>query len=127
LHLRIVVDFLSFMDDPSLVRIEDTVLGAIEASLTAQLKAVRALRSPRRPRSGRPPGRSPAEGISQTNMALDILREAGSPLHIDEILARIQRRHGLTLIRDSLVSAITKKVLQGKQFQKTSRNTFQAL
>jgi hypothetical protein len=115
------------MDDPSLKRIEDTVLGAIEASLSAQLKAVRALRVPGKPRSGRPPGRSPSKGISQTNMALDILKEAGSPLHIDEILARIQRRHGLTLIRDSLVSAITKKVLQGKQFQKTSRNTFQAL
>jgi hypothetical protein len=115
------------MDDPSLKRIEDTVLGAIEASLAAQLKAVRALRTPGKPRSGRPPGRTPTNGISQTNMALDILKEAGTPLHIDEILTRIQRRYGLTLIRDSLVSAITKKVFQGKEFQKTSRNTFKAL
>lgn len=115
------------MDDPTLHRIEDTILGAIEASLAAQLKAVRALRAPSRPRSGRPPGRAPSRGISQTDMALDILKESASPMHIDEILAQIQRRHGFTLIRDSLVSAITKKVLQGKQFQKTSRNTFQAL
>ena len=101
----------------------DLILEVFEASLDAQLRAVRRLRQGESPKAG-PRLR---KGLSQVSMALDILNEARSPLHISEILDRIQTRFGVSVDRESLVSSLTKKVARGDRFRRTEKNTFALL
>jgi HB1/ASXL restriction endonuclease-like protein with HTH domain len=100
--------------------LKDTLLTVFEASLDAQLRAVRRLRR------GEPPPRPPArrKGRSQVDMAYDVLKKARGPLHITELLARIQRAFSLTIDRESLVSSLTKKVARGDRFVRPEKNTF---
>jgi len=60
-------------------------------------------------------------------MAYDILRKAGSPLHVSEILSRIKASFGRPVDRESLVSSLTKKVARGDRFVRTAKNTFGSL
>jgi hypothetical protein len=57
-------------------------------------------------------------------MAYDILRKARSPLHISELLARLQSTFHVAVDRESLVSSLTKKVARGDRFLRTGKNTF---
>jgi hypothetical protein len=57
-------------------------------------------------------------------MAFDILKKARSPLHVSELLDRIQTRFGITVDRESLVSSLTKKVARGDRFLRPEKNTF---
>lgn len=100
--------------------LKDIVLGAVEASLEAQLRAVRRLRH------GEPAPASARrrEGRSQVDMAYDILKTARGPLHVGEILRRIEARFGKAVDRESLVSSLTKKVARGDRFVRTEKNTF---
>ncbi len=99
---------------------KDLILGVFEASLEAQLRAVRRLRqgedSPSEPRR--------REGLSQVDMAFDILKKARSPLHVSEILDRIRTQFGVTVDRESLVSSLTKKVARSDRFLRPEKNTF---
>ena len=98
--------------------IEAAVLHAIEISLEAQLKAVRRLRAgPREPGAVR-------KGTSQIDMVHDVLRRAGKPLHVSEIIDRVHKLHGLKLERESIVSTLTKKVNRGSRFVRTDKNVF---
>lgn len=105
------------MADESL---KDVILGAVEASLDAQLRAVRRLR---RGESAASPSR-PRQGRSQVDMAYDILKAARGPLHISDLLQRIDTRFGVAVDRESLVSSLTKKVARGDRFVRTEKNTF---
>jgi hypothetical protein len=100
--------------------LKDVILGTFEASLDAQLRAVRRLRH------GEPAG-GPArrlKGRSQVDMAYDILKRARGPLHVSEILTRIEASFGVTVDRESLVSSLTKKVARADRFVRTEKNTF---
>jgi hypothetical protein len=57
-------------------------------------------------------------------MAYDILRRAGQPLHVSEILERIEALHQQRLDRESLVSALVKKVRRQDRFVRTGKNVF---
>ena len=98
----------------------DLILSVFEASLDAQLRAVRRLRqgavahSEARRRKGR----------SQVDMAFDILKKARGPLHVSEILDRIQSQFGVTVDRESLVSSLTRKVARNDRFLRPEKNTF---
>ena len=100
--------------------IKDTILAAVEASLDAQLRAVRRLRHGE-PTESRP---RPRQGRSQVDLAYDVLKKAGSPLHVAEILARIHTAFRVTIDRESLVSSLTKKVMRGDRFVRTGKSTF---
>jgi HB1, ASXL, restriction endonuclease HTH domain len=100
--------------------LKDLILGTFEASLEAQLRAVRRLRRGE-PASPEPPSR---KGLSQVDMAFDILKKARSPLHISDLLDRIQAQFGVTVDRESLVSSLTKKVARGDRFLRPDKNTF---
>ena len=111
--------------DPDPIR--ETILETVEACLDAQLRAVRKLRdtsstdsSPDTPRAGA----KNIKGRSQLNMAFDILKEEGRPLHISELLERIHARFGARIDRESLVSALTKRVQRADRFVRTQKNTF---
>jgi|ERR1035438_2923534 hypothetical protein len=99
---------------------KDLILGVFEASLEAQLRAVRRLRH------GEPaPAQVPRrKGLSQVDMAFDILRKARAPLHVSQILDRIQTQFGVTIDRESLVSSLTKKVARSDRFLRPEKNTF---
>jgi hypothetical protein len=99
---------------------KDLILSVFEASLDAQLRAVRRLRHGE-PASAAPPRR---KGLSQVDMAFDILKKARSPLHVSQILDRIQSQFGVTVDRESLVSSLTKKVARGDRFLRPEKNTF---
>lgn len=100
--------------------IRDLILDTIEAALDAQLKAVR------RMRRGEPEDRvqRKKESLSQVDMAYDILKRARAPLHISEILSRLETTFGVKVDRESLVSSLTKKVMRGDRFLRTAKNTF---
>lgn len=61
---------------------------------------------------------------SQMSMVIDILQEAKTPLHVSEIIRRVDERYAMTLDRESVVSALTKKVKKGRTFARTGPNTF---
>lgn len=100
--------------------LKEVLLGVFEASLDAQLRAVRRLRH------GEAPGATPRrhKGRSQVDLAYDVLKKARGPLHVSEILARIQTAFGVAVDRESLVSSLTKKVARGDRFVRTDKNTF---
>jgi len=99
---------------------KDLILSVFEASLEAQLRAVRRLRqdqtTPSEPR--------PHKGLSQVDMAFDILKKARAPLHVSDILDRIQTQFGVSVDRESLVSSLTKKVARSDRFLRPEKNTF---
>jgi hypothetical protein len=99
--------------------LEDSILSIFEASLDAQLRAVRRLRhgeTAAAPRS--------RKGPYQVDMAYDVLKKAHTPLHVSELLARIRSSFGITVDRESLVSSLTKKVARQDRFLRTGKNTF---
>jgi hypothetical protein len=54
----------------------------------------------------------------------DLLLAAAGPLHVKELILRARLAYGVQLRRESLVSALTKKVLDGQTFRRTAPNTF---
>jgi hypothetical protein len=99
---------------------KDLILSVFEASLEAQLRAVRRLRQGEADLAA--PHRR--KGLSQVDMAFDILKKARSPLHISDLLDRIQTHFGVTVDRESLVSSLTKKVARNDRFLRPDKNTF---
>jgi hypothetical protein len=100
-------------------KIPDRLLNLYESLLSAQLRAVRQLKSPK---PKKPKGEK--EGMSNIDMALDILRQSGQPLHISEILAQVKTKYKITLDRESLVSALVKKIHRHPGLSRTAPNTF---
>ena len=103
------------LDDP----IQMAVLNAFEVALDAQLRAIRRLRNPDSEKK-----RQERKSMSQVDMVYDILRVAGSPMHITEILQRIEKKFGQRLDRESVVSSLVKKVRRQDRFVRTDRNVF---
>jgi hypothetical protein len=101
-------------------KIKEVILDAMEASLEAQLRAVRRLNSGEE----KPRAKTGPKGLSQVDMAFDILQRARTPLHVREIIERIEQRHGQQVDRESLVSSLTKKVQRGDRFVRTDKNVF---
>jgi hypothetical protein len=98
--------------------IRDVLLDTMIASTEAQLKALKKLR-------GTAEEEEPREkSKSQTDLVFDILFTAGQPLHISQIIAEAQRKYGVELDRESLVSALSKKVMKEDRFVRTGKNTF---
>jgi DNA-directed RNA polymerase delta subunit len=100
--------------------LKDTILATIEASLDAQLRAVRRLRK------GECDETKPTSKVrmSQVDMAYDVLKDTQTPIHIEDLLKRIQTCFDTQVDRESLVSSLVKKIRQGKRFVRTAPNTF---
>ena len=94
-----------------------------ESLLKSQLKTIRQfLRQGEEPRS-----QSEIRSRSQMSIAYDILLSAQHPLHVSEIILRAREKFHVNLDRESLVSAITKKVKSGHLFKRVAPNTFSTL
>ncbi len=102
-------------------KIPEWFLSFYESLFSAQLRAIRQLKSPK-PRKTK---ETEKRGMSNVNMTIDILRRAQKPLHISEIIAQVKTKYGVALDRESLVSALVKKVHRHQGLSRTAPNTFQ--
>lgn len=80
------------------------------------------LRALRRLRKEKPP--AVHKRRSNINLIEDILLRAQQPLHVNTIIEHVHEVHGVTLDRESIVSALTKKVHRQQRFRRTAPNTF---
>jgi hypothetical protein len=103
-------------------KIPDGLLTLYESMLSAQLRVVRQLKTQK---AGKPK-RETKESMSNIDMVLDILRQAPKPLHVSEILAQVKAKYKINLDRESLVSALVKKVHRNQGLSRTAPNTFEA-
>jgi hypothetical protein len=58
------------------------------------------------------------------DMVFDILKREGRPVHINDILSGVKKRFDVELDRESVVSAITKRIARQDRFMRTAPNTF---
>ena len=61
---------------------------------------------------------------SNIDIAFDVLRSAGRPLHVSEIIHLAKQNYDVQFNRDSIVSALIKKVNAGQGVVRTAPNTF---
>jgi hypothetical protein len=61
---------------------------------------------------------------SNLDIVQNILNSVGHPLHVSDIIRMAQEKYQVHLNRDSLVSAILKKINAGQTFSRTAPNTF---
>jgi hypothetical protein len=101
-------------------KIPEWFLSFCESLFLAQLRTVRQLKSPKPKKAKRLEGKS----MSNMDMAIDILRRAQRPLHISEIIAQVKTKYGVALDRESLVSALVKKIHRHQGISRTAPNTF---
>jgi hypothetical protein len=102
---------------------KDELINVLETSALAQIRALRALRRADH-RNAVPSALKPK---SNMDIVYDILVAAKGPLHIDVLIQRAQKDFRRPLRRESLVSALTKKVLDQNTFTRTAPNTFDLL
>ena len=69
-------------------------------------------------------GLQPKKRTPNIEIAKNILHIAGRPMHVSEIIKLAERDFKVTLNRDSIVSAMLKKVNAGQTFIRTAPNTF---
>src|SRR3990170_7288638 len=102
-------------------KIPEWFLSVYESLFLAQLRTGRQIKSPK-PKKAK--GRED-KSMSNMDMAIDILRRVQRPLHISEIIAQVKTKYGVTLDRESLVSALVKKLHRHQGLSRTAPNTFQ--
>jgi HB1, ASXL, restriction endonuclease HTH domain len=106
--------------------VRDDLLEVLEAISKAQLSTLRRLRRNVK-RAAHPGEAKTAKSMSHVDMVYDILQSAGRPLHISEILKRVAKHHGVALDRESIVSALAKRMARKDRFVRTGPNTFSLL
>jgi len=102
-------------------KIPENLLNLYESLLSAQLRVVRQLKTPQSPKAKS----KDEKGMSNMDMVIDILQKARQPLHISEILTRVKTQYKVSLDRESLVSALVKKVHRHQGLNRTAPNTFE--
>jgi hypothetical protein len=66
----------------------------------------------------------PKQRTSNIEIVENVLNSAARPLHVSEIIRMAEKDHQVQLNRDSIVSAILKKINAGQTFIRTAPNTF---
>lgn len=100
------------------------VLEVVDRVLSAALREVRAARARVPvPEGLKDAGEAGAARKSRTSACVDILMTSGRPLHVGALLAALEAR-GVRTSRESLVSAISKKLRPLGPFVRTGPNTF---
>jgi len=102
---------------------KDDLIDVLENTALAQLRALRALRRSEHRKTPSPE----LKRKSNMDVVYDILLAAKGPLHINDIIQRAKNDCRRQLHRESLVSALTKKVLDQNGFTRTAPNTFDLL
>ena len=97
-------------------------LEVIDNALTAALREVRRARA-KAPVDSVASRSAKTRRTSNVNLCLDILGDAGRPLHVSSLLDAISKL-GVNTSRDSLVSALSKRLAPQGPFIRTEPNTF---
>jgi len=100
-------------------KVSEGVLLLHEELLKAQLRVIRRLRAPAEEGAKR---REP-RGRSNMSIVIDLLKSSKKPLHVSDIIKQAKERYGVALDRESLVSALVKKVKAG-MVARPAPNTF---
>jgi len=100
--------------------ISEELLNLFESLLRAQLNTIRQFRKA----AGIEKEPTKDKRMSQIDIVYDILALAQRPMHIDDIIAQAQRRFEIQLEKESIVSALTKRIKRQDRFVKTAPNTF---
>ena len=90
-----------------------------ETKLKAKLKAIRKLSNPQPQVKAVKP-----KSMSQVDMVYNILIKENTPLHITSIIEKVKSEYQMLLDRESIVSALTKKVKKNDRFLRIDKNTF---
>lgn len=61
---------------------------------------------------------------TQVEMVFDILNDAGTHLHIKEIISLVKKKYDVELDRETIVSSIAKKIDKGILFKRVAPNTY---
>jgi hypothetical protein len=96
----------------------ESIIEIQEKMLHAQLNVIKKIRQ----RDKEKPAIE--KGMSKIDAALYILKTERRPLHITELIKEIEKRYHIEIERDSLVSALSKKLNKIKELHKVGRNTF---
>lgn len=100
---------------------EEFILNLFESMLRAQLNAVKQARKS----LGVTTKKAPEEQrTSQMDMVHDVLTHAHRPMHVDDIIIEMSKRFGVKSDKDSLVSALLKRIQRQDRFRKAGPNTF---
>lgn len=91
-----------------------------ESLLVEQLKVVRRFLK----KGEEAKGTREEKGMSKISIVADILSTSPTPLHVTEIIKKAKSDYQIDIDRESIVSAISKKVRKGDTFIRTARNTF---
>ncbi len=70
------------------------------------------------------PGKKNIKRTSKLDIVEDILASSDQPLHISEIIRIAQHEYQTSMERDSIVSAVVKKIKAGSRFVRVAPNTF---
>jgi hypothetical protein len=97
------------------------LLNIFESLLRSQLNAIRQLKKGTTSSDAEP---VVEKRRSQMSIVYDILKLAQKPMHVSDILTTANQRFGIELDRESVVSALTKRVKRQDRFLKTGPNTF---
>lgn len=68
--------------------------------------------------------RQPQQRTSNIEIVKNVLNSADRPLHVSDIIRMAEKDYQVQLNRDSIVSAILKKINAGQTFIRTAPNTF---
>jgi len=101
-------------------KIPEWFLAFQESLFSAQLRVIRQLKAHKSKKAKR----TRQAGMSNMDMVIDILQEAQKPLHVSEIISLVKTKHSVDLDRESLVSALVKKVHRHQGLSRTAPNTF---
>lgn len=66
-----------------------------------------------------------AERTSKMSLVQAVLKKAGKPLHVSEIIVAVKNEYNVDLDRDSLSSALNKKIRKEERFNRVAPNTFE--
>ncbi len=100
--------------------ISEEILTLYEHLLRAQINVIRQLRKA----AGYDETKPKEKGMSQVSMVYDVLSSSSRPMHVTSIIEAVEKRFQVRLDRESIVSALTKRVKRQDRFIKTGPNTF---
>lgn len=100
---------------------EEFILNLFESMLRAQLNA---LKQARKSLGLAGDKASKEQRMSHVDMVYDILVRAHRPMHVEDLIVEMGKRFGVKVDKDSLVSALSKRIQRQDRFQKTAPNTF---
>jgi hypothetical protein len=99
--------------------LSEELLNFYESLLRAQLNVVRQFKKQQGFKEEQKEKR-----MSHPDIIYDILKESRKPMHVDDIIFAVKRKFDIELDKESVVSALAKRIKRQDRFIKTAPNTY---